>query len=239
MIVADGLCKRFGEVIAAQDICFTARDGQVTGLLGPNGAGKSTTLRMLYGVLTPDRGQALIDGLPVQHQREAALSRLGVLTHQAGIYPQLTARENIRYFGELQGLQGDDLERAIERVLTQLDLRSFADRRAQGFSQGQRLKVALARALVHRPGTLILDEPTNGLDVLGIRALREVIRELRAQGHCIVFSSHVMQEVVALCDDLIVIGQGRVIARGSPDELRSRVPSGSLEDAFIAALEAP
>ena len=236
MIALESLAKRFGAVEAVRDVSLTAVDGRVTGLLGPNGAGKSTTLRLLYGVLRPDGGRALVDGLDVAGARRAALARLGVLPHNAGLYPLLTARENIRYYGALHGMRGAALERRIDELGALLDLGAVLERRTRGFSQGERLKVALARALVHNPPNLVLDEPTNGLDVLATRSLRELIRRLRDAGHCLLFSSHVMQEVAALCDDIVIIGAGRVVARGTPEELRGSVASGSLEDAFVAAL---
>lgn len=236
MILAESLEKRFGDVRAVSGVSFIAPDGRITGLLGPNGAGKSTTLRMLYGVLDPDRGRALIDGVHVAAEPIAALQRLGVLPHNAGIYPHLTARENVRYFGELQGLSGARLDARIAELVDVLDMREIADRRAKGFSQGQKLKVALARALVHSPRNVVLDEPTNGLDVLATRNLRELVKRLREAGHCVLFSSHVMQDVAALCDEIVIIGGGRVVAQGGAEEIRARAESGSLEDAFVAAL---
>ncbi len=237
MITLESLSKRFGAVEAVRGVSLNAADGRVTGLLGPNGAGKSTTLRLLYGVLTPDAGRALIDGIDVEREPIAARRRLGVLPHNAGIYPQLTARENIRYFGRLLGLGGPALEKRIAELVELLDMGEIADRRAKGFSQGQRLKVALARAIVHAPKNLVLDEPTNGLDVLATRNLRDLIVRLKQAGHAILFSSHVMQEVAALCDEIVIIGGGRVVAEGSPAELTRSVENGSLEDAFVAALE--
>ena len=237
MIVAESLAKSFGRVVAVADVGFTARDGRITGLLGPNGAGKSTTLRMLYGVLSPDRGRALVDGIDVAAAPRAALARLGVLPHNAGIYPHLTARENVRYFGALQGLGGRALETRIDELIGLLDLGDVAERRAKGFSQGQRLKVALARALVHAPANLLLDEPSNGLDVPAQRTLRSLLHGLRDAGHCVVFSSHVMHEVAALCDEVVIVGHGRVVARGSPAEVGGSLANGSLEDAFVAALD--
>jgi sodium transport system ATP-binding protein len=236
MIALEALAKRFGAVEAVRDVSLEAADGRVTALLGPNGAGKSTSLRLLYGVLRPDRGRALVDGHDVAAEPRAALARLGALPHAAGLYPQLTARENIRYYGALQGLGGRALERRIDELAELLDLASLLARRTQGFSQGERVKVALARALVHGPRNVVLDEPTNGLDVLATRALRELVRRLRDAGHCVLFSSHVMQEVAALCDTIVIVAAGRVVARGTPDELRRRVPGGSLEDAFVAAV---
>ena len=238
MIVLESLAKRFGDVEAVREVSLVAADACVTGLLGPNGAGKSTTLRLLYGVLRPDRGRALIDRLDVATEPRAALARLGVLPHNAGVYPLLTARENIRYFGALHGMAGAALERRIDELAELLELGAILDRRTKGFSQGERLKVALARALVHGPQNVVLDEPTNGLDVLATRNLRELIRRLRDAGHCVLFSSHVMQEVSALCDEIVIVAHGRVVARGTPEELRAQVPGGTLEDAFVAALGA-
>jgi sodium transport system ATP-binding protein len=234
VIRVEGLTRSFGAVRAIDGVAFEARDGCITGLLGPNGAGKSTTLRVLYTVLRPDSGSARIDGIDVVADPLAARRRIGVLPHGAGIYPQLTARENITYFGRLHGLAGAALAGRIETLLAELEMGAIAERRAKGFSQGERVKVALARALVHSPGNLLLDEPTNGLDVMSTRAVRTIVRRLRASGHCVVFSSHVMQEVSALCDSIVVIARGQVVARGTPDELRRQTGHENLEDAFVA-----
>ena len=236
MIEVRGLAKRFGTVEAVRDVGFNAPDGSITGLLGPNGAGKSTTLRILYGALAADRGEALVDGLPAGPNRPEARRQLGVLPHGAGLYPHLTARENIRYFGELHGLAGAALEARIAELVDLLELGEVADRKTQGFSQGQKVKVGIARAMVHSPRNLVLDEPTNGLDVMAIRSLREVLRGLRAAGHCILFSSHVMQEVAALCDEVVIIAGGRVVASGTPEQLRAQAGTATLEDAFVHLL---
>ena len=236
MIRVEGLTRSFGAVRAIDGVGFEAADGRITGLLGPNGAGKSTTLRVLYTVLKPDAGQATVDGIDVTTDSLATRRAIGVLPHAAGIYPQLTARENVAYFGRLHGLAGKKLTERVAELVAELDMTGFADRRAKGFSQGQRIKVALARALVHAPKNLLLDEPTNGLDVKATRALRALLRRLRAAGHCVLFSSHVMQEVAALCDDIVIIDQGRVVAAGTPEELRQRFGADSLEDAFVAAV---
>jgi sodium transport system ATP-binding protein len=236
MLEANHLRKTFPGVVAVDEVSFTARNGAVTGLLGPNGAGKSTTLRMLYAQLRPDSGRALIDGIDVQQQPNAARAKLGVLPHQAGIYKQLTARENVRYFGRLLGLGGAALERRLDELIELLDLGHIADRRAEGFSQGEKTKVGLARALVHSPANLLLDEPTNGLDVMATRAVRDLIRHFRDQGHCIVFSSHIMQEVSALCDEVVIVAGGRVTASGTPDRLLAKLGGDSLEEAFVRAI---
>ena len=236
MIEASGLSKRFGAVDAVIDASFGARDGQITGLLGPNGAGKSTCLRMLYGVLTPDGGSARIDGIDIRGETSAARAHLGVLPHAAGLYNNLTARENIEYFGSLQGIGRNRLRVRTVALSRALGMEGFLDRRVKGFSQGQRIKVALARALVHDPGNLILDEPTNGLDVMAIRGLREMLCALRAEGRCILFSSHVMQEVAALCDRVVIIAQGRVLAQGTLQSIRETSGASSLEEAFLQVL---
>jgi sodium transport system ATP-binding protein len=236
VIEANALSKRFGAVMAVNDVSFAARDGAITGLLGPNGAGKSTCLRMLYGVLTPDSGSARIDGLDIRGETSAARAHLGVLPHAAGLYGNLTARENIDYFGALQGLGRERLRGRTAELARALGMEPFIDRRVKGFSQGQRIKVALARALVHDPGNLILDEPTNGLDVMAIRGLREMLQALKSDGRCILFSSHVMQEVGALCDRVIIIGHGRVLADDTPQAIREASGTATLEEAFLQVL---
>jgi sodium transport system ATP-binding protein len=233
MIEAQGLLKRFGSVTAVRDVTLRASDGRITGLLGPNGAGKSTTLRMLYTVLEPDAGEAFVDGVSVRADPLEARRRIGVLPHGAGIYPRLTARENIAYFGELHGLGRAERERRADELIERLDLSACAHRPAKGFSQGERLKTALARALIHRPRNVLLDEPTNGLDVMAVRNLRALLMQLRDAGHCVLFSSHVMQEVAALCDEIVVIASGTVVASGTPAEIRARAGVSDLEEAFV------
>ncbi len=233
MIVAEGLHKRFGPIVAVDEVSLRAEDGRITGLLGPNGAGKTTTLRLLYGLMRPDAGTVRIDEVDVVADPLAAQARVGVLPDAHGLYPRLTAREQIRYFGELQGLRGAALGRRIDELIERLELAQVADRRTAGFSQGERMKVSLARALVHGPTNVILDEPTNGLDVMSTRAMRALIRELRDEGKCVLFSSHVMQEVSALCDVIVIVARGRVVARGTPDELREQSGHEDLEDAFV------
>jgi len=234
MIVASNLQKRFGRVTAVNGVDVTATDGAVTGLLGPNGAGKTTTLRMLYAVMRPDAGRIDIDGVDGVATPQAAQARLGVLPDGFGLYPRLTAREHIRYYGELHGISGARLDTRMQELIDLLDMRAIADRRTSGFSHGERTKVAFARALVHDPQNILLDEPTNGLDVMSTRAVREIVRRLRQNGRCVLFSSHVMQEVSALCDSVIVIAAGRVVASGTPDDLRAQTGLPNLEDAFVA-----
>ena len=233
MIEADNLRKAFGAVTAVRDVTLRAQDGKITGLLGPNGAGKSTTLRILYTVLRPDAGDALIDGVSAISNPLEARKHMGVLPHGAGIYPNLTARENILYFGALHGLTRNERETRAAELIGLLEMEEFADRIAKGFSQGQRVKTALARAIIHRPRNVLLDEPTNGLDVMAVRTLRRLLMRLRDEGHCLLFSSHVMQEVGALCNEVVVIAHGTVVASGTPEDIRTRTGAGTLEDAFV------
>ncbi|HST02254.1 MAG TPA: ATP-binding cassette domain-containing protein [Usitatibacter sp.] len=234
MIETLSLAKRFGDVAAVRDVSFTARDGAITGLLGPNGAGKTTTLRMISALVVPTDGSAKVDGIDCAAAPLDARQRLGVLSDARGLYARLTARENIAYYGELRGLGRAAIAQAIARLADLLDLGAILDRRTDGFSQGERMKVAIARALVHDPPNVLLDEPTNGLDVMTTRNLREVIRRLRADGKCVVFSSHVMQEVSALCDTIVIMARGAVVAQGAASELLSASGSATLEDAFVS-----
>lgn len=236
MIVAQGLKKSYGDVAAVRDVSLEAADRKITGLLGPNGAGKTTTLRMISTLVRPDAGTTTIDGLDVTRDATKVRARIGVLPDARGLYPRLTARENIRYFGRLHDLEAEALEERIESLVEQLDLRKVADRRVHGFSQGERAKVAIARALVHDPSNVLLDEPTNGLDVMSTRAMRDVIRSLRDDGRAVVFSSHVMQEVTALCDSIYVVARGEIVASGTADELLEQTGCDSLEDAFVEVI---
>ncbi|HEO70896.1 MAG TPA: ATP-binding cassette domain-containing protein [Candidatus Hydrogenedentes bacterium] len=233
MIQVTNLHKSFGEVHALRGVTFHAPDGQITGLLGPNGAGKTTTLRVLYTLLASDDGVASVDGFDVCTQALQVQQRIGALPDARGIYPRLTARENIRYYGHLHGLDNAVLESRINALVQMLDMHDIADRRADGFSSGERLKVAIARALIHDPANVLLDEPTNGLDVMSTRAMRDVIRRLRDEGKCVLFSSHVMQEVAALCNHIVIIARGKVVGAGTPDELRRAANTENLEDAFV------
>jgi len=237
MIKVDDLHKSFGEVKAVQGISFEADNGKITGLLGPNGAGKSTTLRILYTVLKPDSGTAAIDGIDVVADSLAARARIGTLPHGSGLYPHLSARENIEYYAKLYEMAEDTIDEAVQKVIDQLDINDFADRRTKGFSQGQKTKVSLARSLVHGPQNIILDEPSNGLDVMATRSLRELIRQLRDAGKCVLFSSHVMQEVAALCDEIVIIAAGQVALHDTADGIRNATGCDDLEDAFVKAIE--
>jgi len=231
-----GISKSFGAVRALEGVGFEAHDGRITGLLGPNGAGKSTCLRILSTVLDADSGTARVGGLDLKMAPLAARRVLGVLPHSSGLYQQLTGRENIEYYGRLHGLPEAKLAARVDALVERLDLGAIANRKAKGFSQGERTKIALARALVHDPQHLLLDEPTSGLDVMATRHLRDWLRELRGQGRCVLLSSHVMQEVEALVDELVIIAAGRVTLRGSPAELRQRFPGLSLEEVFVEAV---
>jgi sodium transport system ATP-binding protein len=240
LIEIQGLRKSFktrgGEIIAVDDVSFAARDGEITGLLGPNGAGKTTTLRMLYTLMAPDAGRVLVDGLDPVLAAGEVRRRLGVLPDARGLYKRLTARENIAYFGRLHGMDPAGIRARTERLAAALAMQDCIDRRTEGFSQGQRTKTAIARALVHDPRNVLLDEPTNGLDVMTTRSLRRFLAELKAEGRCVLFSSHIMQEVAALCDRIVVIAHGRVVAQGAPDQLRAQTGRANLEDAFVQVI---
>jgi sodium transport system ATP-binding protein len=243
MIIAEHLRKTFpgkgkdkARVVAVDDVGFEARDGEITGLLGPNGAGKTTTLRMLYTLMQPESGRVLVDGRDVAADPEAARRALAVLPDARGVYKRLTARENIRYFGELHGMSPDAITERTRLLAGALQMEDFLDRQTEGFSQGQRTKTAIARALVHDPKNVILDEPTNGLDVMTTRGMRAFLGKLREEGRCVLFSSHIMQEVAALCDRIVVIAHGRVVADASPAALLEETGAATLEDAFVAAI---
>ena len=234
MIDVQNLRKSFKAVTALDGISFNAPDGQVTGLIGPNGAGKTTALRILYTVMRPDSGSAALDGFDTVTDRRQVQSRVGVLTDAQGLYPRLTAREHIRYFGRLHGMGGDALEARIEELVSTLAMSEFVDRRAKGFSKGQTRKLALARALVHDPQNLMLDEPTNGLDIATSRAVHDLVRGLKDRGHCVLFCSHIMQEVAAISDQIVVLARGRVVAHGTADELFKMTGCTDFEEMFLA-----
>jgi len=221
---------------AVNGVSFVAADGEIRGLLGPNGAGKTTTLRMLYTLMRPDRGRVLVDGRDAGSDPAGVRARLGVLPDARGLYKRLSARENIEYFARLYSIPEPVIAARIEQLSKALDLGEFLERRTEGFSGGQRTRTAIARALVHDPRNVLLDEPTNGLDVMTTRALRGFLRGLRAEGRCVLLSSHVMQEVAALCDRIVVIANGHVVAQGTPEELRERTGAANLEDAFVRAI---
>ncbi|HEY5852196.1 MAG TPA: ATP-binding cassette domain-containing protein [Lysobacter sp.] len=240
MIIANDLHKSFktktGIVRAVDGVHFEAHDGQITGLLGPNGAGKTTTLRMLYTLMKPDSGEVMVDGIDASRDPASVRRALGVLPDARGVYKRLTARENIAYFGELHGMSAQAIAQRTQTLADALQMHDILDRQTEGFSQGQRTKTAIARALVHDPRNVILDEPTNGLDVMTTRAMRGFLQQLRAEGRCVIFSSHIMQEVAALCDRIVIIAKGHVVAAGSADELRAQTGEANLEDAFVKAI---
>jgi sodium transport system ATP-binding protein len=236
MIEVRALRRSFGTIRAVDGVSFRAEDGQITGLLGPNGAGKTTTLRMLYTLLQPDSGTIHVDDIDARADPLAARRQLGVLPDARGLYKRFTARENIEYFGRLHGIEAALLKQRVDRLIAHLEMQDIEHRRADGFSQGQRVKTAIARALVHEPRNILLDEPTNGLDVMATRSLRRYLLALKAQGHCVVLSSHVMQEVAALCDRIVVIAHGRVVTQGTADELRALTGAATLEDAFVSVI---
>ena len=237
MIEVQNVSKTFGDVTAVHDVSFTAKDGEVTGLLGPNGAGKSTTLRVIYGVIKPTGGSASVDGINVTERPLKAQRRMGILPDRVGLYSRLTAREHLRYFGRLQHLEANLLESRIDELVRLLDMQGIADRRAEGYSQGERMKVCLGRALLHEPGNILLDEPTNGLDVMTTRTVRELIGELRRRSVNVLFSSHLMHEVARLCDHIVIVAQGTVVASGTTDEIRAAAEDDNLEEAFVKLVE--
>jgi sodium transport system ATP-binding protein len=233
LIEVRDLAKRFGEVEAVRRVTFTAPDGGITGLLGPNGAGKTTTLRMISTLVRPTHGCAQVDGIDAAKDPLAVRARIGVLSDARGLYTRLTARENIAYYGEMRGMSREAIVAATDRLAELLDMRGLLDRRTDGFSTGERAKVAIARTLVHDPPNVMLDEPTNGLDVMTTRMLREFIRRLKDAGKCVLFSSHVMQEVSALCDEIVIVAKGSVVAHGTADDLLRESGCANLEDAFV------
>ncbi len=237
MINVQNLAKSFDHRMVVQHLSFDAADGAITGLLGANGAGKSTTLRMICGVLKPESGTVIVDDDATTRDPLARQRCLGALLDHIGIYSRLSVRENLIYFGQLRGMPREFLDRRIEQVIAMLGLESIADRRTAGFSQGERMKVALGRAVLHSPKNLLLDEPTSGLDIPTVRSLRDILRRLRDDGSCVVFSSHVLDEVRALCDKVIIIAGGRVIAQGAPDELCVQSGAATLEDAYVSLTE--
>ena len=236
MISVSNLSKRIGDVQALDNLSFNADDGQITGLLGPNGAGKTTCLRTIFGLLQTDQGIATINGIDVAVKPIEAKQQLGLFPDPFGIYERLTPREYIRHFAELSGMSKNSAIAATTRVINDLQLLDIADRRCKGFSQGQRMKTALAQAIVHQPKNIVLDEPTRGLDVMSTRILRDMLHKLKSEGHCILFSSHVMQEVASLCDRVVVMADGKAVAIGSPQELCDQTNQTSLEEAFITLI---
>ena len=238
MIEVRDLRKQFGEIKAVDGVTFNANCGAITGLLGPNGAGKTTTIRMIGTLISIDSGSARIDGIDVAFDPDGARRACGLLTDSRGVYTRMTARENIRYYAELRGVEIARSEKTLARFVEWLDMKDILDRRTEGFSQGERMKVAIVRALIHEPANVILDEPTNGLDVMSTRALRELIKRLKSDGQTVMFSSHVMQEVAALCDEIIIISHGRVTAQGTTAQLMEMSGKENLEDAFISLSDA-
>jgi len=233
MIEVQNLTKSFKDLVAVDGVGFHARNGAITGLLGHNGAGKSTTLRILYGLLKADKGRAMVDGIDVMTETLKAQAEIGVMTDAHGLNPRLTAREHIEYFARLRKMEKTEIQRRIDELIVTLDMSKIADRRAEGFSQGEKMKVCLSRSLVHDPQNLIMDEPTNGLDVMTTRSVRSILHKLKKDNKCILLSSHIMQEISALCDEIIVIADGKVLMQGTLDELARRTNESDLEEAFM------
>ncbi|CCQ12231.1 ABC-type Na+ transport system, ATPase component [Pseudoalteromonas luteoviolacea B = ATCC 29581] len=236
MIKVTNISKKIGDVQALDGLSFKAENGKITGILGPNGAGKTTCLRTIFGLLQPDNGTAFIDDFNIAVDPVQAKQQLGLFPDPCGLYDRLTPREYTEFFAKLSGMTGEQAKQATQETLQQLNMLEIADRRCKGFSQGQRMKTALAQAIVHKPSNIILDEPTRGLDVMSTRLLRDILQALKEAGHCVVFSSHVMQEVAALCDHVVVMAKGKVIAEGAPSDLCNMTNKENLEEAFIALI---
>ncbi len=234
MIEVKSLKKHYGEIKAVDGVSFSCPDGQITGLLGPNGAGKTTTLRIIAGLIKPQSGAAIVDGLDATQHSIQVRRVLGMQSDMIGVYPRLTPREQLRYYGRFYGLKGKTLEDRIEALIRELKMEEFANRRAEGFSRGQRQKIVIGRALIHDPHNIIMDEPTNGLDVMAARDTRQTIRTFKEQGRCVLFSTHYMDEAEHLCDHIAIIVQGRIAAFGTPSDLMARTGKDNLEDAFVA-----
>ncbi len=236
MIEIKDLKKHYGkngEIKAVDGISFDCPDGQITGLLGPNGAGKTTTLRMIAALIKPMGGTVIVDGHDVTTDAKKVRSLLGVQSDMLGVYPRLTPREQFRYYGRFYGLKGTELGDRIQAVIKELTMEEIADRRAGGFSRGQRQKIVLGRALIHDPHNIIMDEPTTGLDVMAVRDTRQRIRDFREQGRCVLFSTHYMDEAERLCDNIAIIVKGKIVAFGTPAKLMAQAQKDTLEDAFV------
>ena len=216
-------------------ISFEARAGEIFGLLGPNGAGKTTTLRIICTLLAPDAGSVDVLGFKTHVAAEEVRRRIGVVTADIGVYPRLSARENIAYFAELSGLVDGDLTKRVNGVIDRLDMSSFARQRAESLSSGQKQKVAIARAIVHDPEVLMFDEPTSNLDVLASREIRDFMVESKVRGKCVIFSTHVLHDAERLCDRVTILHEGLVVASGSTAEVRGA--HRDLEDAFLGVVE--
>lgn len=238
MIEALHLAKTFKKFEAVKDVTFTAHQGEVLGLLGPNGAGKTTTMRMLSTVVNPTRGTATVDGYDIRHQKDQVRRHLGILVESAGLYAHSTTREHLRYVGKLHGMSNKQIESQIDYLIDVLDMYEFADRLAKGFSRGMVRKVVLGMALIHNPTNVIFDEPTQGLDVVSTRAVRRIIATFKAEGRCVILSTHIMDEVERLCDRVAIVHRGQILETGTPTELIAKYKADSLESAFVEIIGA-
>ena len=235
-VKVDRLEKRLGVNSVLRGISFVAGAGEIFGLLGPNGAGKTTTLRIICTLLAPDNGTVEVLGFNTRVAPEEVRRRVGVVTADIGVYPRLSARENITYFAELSGVQDGQLRKRVDAVIERLDMGSFARQRAESLSSGQKQKVAIARAIVHDPEVLMLDEPTSNLDVLASKEIREFMVESKERGKCVIFSTHILHDAERLCDRVTILHEGLVVASGSTAEVRGA--HRDLEDAFLELVEA-
>jgi len=236
-VKVDRLEKQLGPNKVLRGISLQAHAGEIFGLLGPNGAGKTTTLRIISTLLAPDAGSVEVLGFDTRVAPQEVRRRVGVVTAEIGVYPRLSAQENITYFGALSGLDDGKLQARVDAVIERLDMGDFARQRAESLSSGQKQKVAIARAIVHDPPVLMFDEPTSNLDVLASREIREFMVESKARGKCVIFSTHVLHDAERLCDRVTIIHQGRLVASGSTAEVRGAYQD--LEDSFLALVEAP
>jgi sodium transport system ATP-binding protein len=235
-VTVDRLHKTLGKNEVLRGISFEAGKGEIFGLLGPNGAGKTTTLRTICTLLAPDAGSINVLGFDTRGAPEEVRRRVGVVTAEIGIYPRLTAKENITYFAQLSEVPDADLRRRVDAVIERLDMSSFARQRAESLSSGQKQKVAIARAIVHDPPVLMFDEPTSNLDVLASKEIRDFMVESKGRGKCVIFSTHVLHDAERLCDRVTIIHKGEVVASGTPAEVRGR--RRDLEDAFLVLVGA-
>jgi len=233
---AEGLEKKLGANQVLRGISFEAQAGEIFGLLGPNGAGKTTTLRVICTLLAPDAGSVAVLGFDTRRDSREVRRRVGVVTAEIGIYPRLSARENITYFAQLSGVSNGSLKADVDAVIEKLDMGAFASQRAESLSSGQKQKVAIARAIVHDPPVLMFDEPTSNLDVLASRDIREFMVEAKGRGKCVIFSTHVLHDAERLCDRVTIIHQGKLVVSGSTSEVRGT--HRDLEDAFLSLVEA-
>ena len=236
MIEVQNLCKQFKKLRAVQEVSFTARDGEVLGLLGANGAGKTTTLRIISATLRPTSGTVQVGGFDVTHQPDNVRNVLGVMPESWGVYGHLSPRDHLWFFGRLYDMSPARLEQRIEAVIKLLQMEEYANRSCEQFSKGMKQKVSLARTLLHEPGNFLLDEPTSGLDVMSARQVREIVTRLKAEGRCVILSTHILSEAERLCDRIVIMDRARKVAEGTVAELCQQAGKPNLEEAFVSLI---